>query len=128
MPKSSRGGKRTISNSQGQKITIKNEKDVWSERHIIAFRGRRTENSNSKLWDFRGEKERVDKLVNSINNTRGMKSLSNLALSLKKEDEHITTLIKQVEKGQESGDTKVLMSLRRQIRQAQKRVKDKRGM
>lgn len=96
--------------------------------NIIAFRGRKTENSNSKLWDFRGEKERVDKLVNSIKNTRGMKSLNNLALSLKKEDEHITTLIKQVEKGQESGDTKVLMSLRRQIRQAQKRVKDKRGM
>lgn len=36
MPKSTRGGKRaggTISNSQGEKIKIKNETDVWSERH-----------------------------------------------------------------------------------------------
>lgn len=84
--------------------------------------------SSGNTWDFRGETERVDKLESAIAKTNGMKAMTNLSISLKREEEHLTSLISQVQSGKEDGDENVLLTLRRRVRQAQTRLKNKRGM
>lgn len=108
-----------------------------SSGKIIAFRQNEksltySKNNNSndsaELWKFPGEVERVEKLESSVNSVRGIKAMGNLAMSLKRQDSHITTMIKQVESGQEEGDVNTLLTLRRRVRQAQAKLKNKRGM
>lgn len=100
---------------------------------IIKFPNREREiadtpRDNRGLWDFKGDQERVEKLLDAVDKRWGMKSLDNLSLSLKKEEEHINNLIKQVESGENEGDVRNLMTLKRKIRQAQTKLKNKRGM
>lgn len=54
--------------------------------------------------------------------------MTSLSVSLKKEEQHLTTLINNVESGKEDGDVNTLVTLRRRVRQAQTRLKNKRGM
>ena len=97
--------------------------------NIIAFsRKEKSRQSSNNALDFRGEAERVDKLESAISKTNGMKAMTNLSLSLKREEQHLTTLINQVDSGKEDGDKNTLITLRRRVRQAQSRLKSKRGM
>ena len=91
-------------------------------------RKEKSRQSSNNAWDFRGETERVDKLESAIAKTNGMKAMTNLSLSLKREEQHLTTLINQVDSGKEDGDKNTLITLRRRVRQAQSRLKSKRGM
>lgn len=76
---------------------------------------------NSSGWDYRGERERVDRLIENANNAKTVNAINRAALALMKEDEHITTLLNNVK--QDDGDARALMTLRRKIREQRRRTK-----
>ena len=85
--------------------------------NIIAF-GKKADTEKSSGWDYRGEAERVDKL---IKNAKSVRQISRAALSLMKEDEHISTLMREAET--DGGDVNALLTLRRKIRQQRKKTR-----
>jgi len=99
---------------------------------IIAFSGgnKTRQSTASDLWDFREERERVDRLEKAVEDVKGLNAQRNLALSLRRQDAHITTVIDQEKAGQNDvkGDINELITLRRRIRQAQSKLRKKRGM
>ena len=90
-----------------------------SGKNIITFKPKQKQgssnNSNTKKWDYPGEKERVDRLIENAKNAKTINQINRAAMALKRQDEHITTLLSTV--SQDDGDERVLMSLRRKIRQ-----------
>lgn len=74
-------------------------------------------------WDFRGEATIVDELESKAAKSKSVNALSNLYSACMKWDKHITTLYEQVENGQDEGDLRNLMTLRRRIRTLQRKIK-----
>lgn len=93
---------------------------ISTENNIVAFKGRETKQENDG-WDYKGEKERVDKLIQNAKQAKSVKQINRAALSLKKEDENISTLIKNAKA--DDGNMKALNTLRRKIRQQRKSTK-----
>lgn len=88
--------------------------------NIIAF-GKKADTERSSGWDYRGEAERVDKLIKNANEAKSVSQISRAALSLMKEDEHISTLMREAET--DGGDVNALLTLRRKIRQQRKKTR-----
>ena len=91
-----------------------------TNNNIISFKPRETKTQNGG-WDYKGESERVEKLINNANAAKTVNSINKAAMALKKEDEHITTLLNNVK--QDDGDARALMTLRRRIREQRKKTR-----
>lgn len=88
--------------------------------NIIAF-GKKADTEKSSGWDYRGDAKRVKKLIQNANKAKSINQINRAALSLKKEDEHISTLINNVKA--DDGDVNALLTLRRKIREQRKKTR-----
>ncbi len=77
--------------------------------------------STSSGWDYRGEARRVDTLIEYANKAKSINQINRAAIALKKEDEHISTLMNTVK--EDDGDIRALMTLRRKVREQKKKTK-----
>lgn len=89
--------------------------------NVVAFRTSKTEKERSGGWDYRGESERVEKLIRNANEAKSANQINRAAQSLRKEDEHISTLINNAKA--DGGDVKALLTLRRKIREQRKKTR-----
>lgn len=83
--------------------------------NIIAF-NKKVDVEKSYGWDYKGEAEYVDKLVEYARSANSPSQISRATLSMTKEDKHITMLMETVE--EDGGDVNVLLTLRRKVRQS----------
>lgn len=83
--------------------------------NIIAF-SKKVGVEKPSGWDYKGEAEYVDKLVEYASSANTTSQISRATLSLMKEDKHITMLMETVE--EDGGDVNVLLTLRRKVRQS----------
>ncbi len=77
--------------------------------------------STSSGWDYRGEAGRVDTLIEYANKAKSINQINRAAIALKKEDEHISTLMNTVK--EDDGDIRALMTLRRKVREQRKKTR-----
>lgn len=77
--------------------------------------------STSSGWDYRGEAGRVDTLIEYANKAKSVNQINRAAIALKKEDEHISTLMNTVK--EDDGDIRALMTLRRKVREQRKKTR-----
>lgn len=87
--------------------------------NVVEFKKASEEKSGT--WQYPGENERVEKLIKYANEAKSVNQINRAALALKKEDEHITTLINNVKA--DDGDINALLTLRRKIRQQRDKTK-----
>lgn len=88
--------------------------------NVVAFR-QTSGTEKSSGWNYQGEAERVEKLIKNANEAKSVNQINSAALSLKREDEHISTLIKNVQA--DDGDVNALLTLRRKIRVQRRKTK-----
>ena len=105
---------RTVS---GRRIYIANGEDLST---AMANSGKFGEK-----WDFRGEKEYVEKIEKAVDDCKTYKQVAAIRISIDAQDKIIAKLMDDIKNGYEDGDEKVLMSLRRRLRLARKRLLDK---
>ena len=84
--------------------------------NIVAFSKKEVDVEKSYSWDYKGEAEYVDKLVEYARSANSTSQISRATLSLMKEDKHITMLMETAE--EDGGDVNVLLTLRRKVRQS----------
>lgn len=77
--------------------------------------------STSSGWDYRGEAGRTDTLIEYANKAKSINQINRAAIALKKEDEHISTLMNTVK--EDDGDIRALMTFRRKIREQRKKTR-----
>jgi hypothetical protein len=90
-----------------------------SSNNVIAFPNKSISQPTEK-WKYPGDVERVDKLEQAANSAKTVNQINKVALALKQEDEHITTLLNQAD---EDGDQNTLLTLRRRVRQLRDKVR-----
>lgn len=92
-----------------------------ANNNIVPFKSKTPSNRTGGGWDYRGDRERVDKLIAYANSAKTANTIQRAASALKKEDEHITTLLKTAK--EDGGDTRALMTLRRRVREQRKNTR-----
>ena len=88
--------------------------------NIVAFR-QNSDTGNPLKWNYPSEVKRVNMLIEYANKAKSINQINRAALALKKQDEHISTLIKNAK--DEDGDVNVLMTLRRKVREQRKKTR-----
>lgn len=79
-------------------------------------------------WDYRGEKEYIDKLEQKINNVKSYNSIHALHSALKSREKYINAELERIRTGIETlGDENALLTQRRRIRQLYKVLERKHG-
>lgn len=95
---------------------------MGSSNNIVPFKAKKSPpNRTGGGWDYRGDRERVDKLIAYANSAKTANTIQRAAIALKKEDEHITTLLKTAK--EDGGDPRALMALRRRIREQRRKTR-----
>jgi len=91
--------------------------------NVVAFHTQK----QSQLWDYRGEVERTNTLIDNANNAKSANQMQRAAVSLRNHDQHLTDLIDQEQSGKTDvkGDVDILTTQRRKTRQALRQLRDR---
>ena len=105
---------------RGASIRMKTGKDYSNVGKFLTGNDSRGA-STSSGWDYRGEAGRTDTLIEYANKAKSINQINRAAIALKKEDEHISTLMNTVK--EDDGDIRALMTFRRKIREQRKKTR-----
>ena len=88
------------------------------ESNIVEFKPR-----GSSQWDFRGEVAQTDKIIEASQNIRSQSGAERVKKAAAAQEKHLTKMIQENEAGNNDGDTKVLYTQRRRMRQLLNKMK-----
>ena len=92
-------------------------------KNIIQFPKSNGKTENSKLWDYRGYTQAVDKIEAAYNNANTEAKRMQVYRAINLQDKNISAELSRIESGGgDAGDTTVLMKERRRLRQLKRKL------
>lgn len=85
-----------------------------------------TQKKQSQKWDYRGYKESVDEIETAVNSANTRSKVQKAYRAITDQDKNITAELNRIEKGGgDAGDTNVLLTQRRRLRQLKRKLVSK---
>ena len=81
-----------------------------------------------KKWDYRGIDESVKKIEDGVDNVKGHNQAVSLRIAIDAQENIINRYLDEIKQGIEKGDETALMTYRRRLRTARKRLLDKKQL
>lgn len=90
--------------------------------NVISFPSSSSNTGNSDKWNYPGIQEATDKIESQVNNVKGQKQAADVYRAIKQQEQVINRAIEDIENGTENGDMNILLTQRRRLRMAQRKL------
>ena len=81
-----------------------------------------------KKWDYQGVNDAVKKIEDGVENVKTFKQAAALRIAIDAQENVISKYLGEIQQGVEDGDDRALMTYRRRLRTAKKRLLDKKTL
>lgn len=90
--------------------------------NVISFPSSSSNTGNSDKWNYPGIQEATDKIESQVNNVKGQKQAADVYRAIKQQEQVINRAIEDIENGTENGNMNILLTQRRRLRMAQRKL------